>query len=93
MKNKTSMNRKQLEAILKRHAIDRELWAAWKALVFYGKRPSKVLSDELTYRFYHDRNYKKCFNTILTELSEAYWKEMGIKFPPKDWQPGCRKAG
>jgi len=92
MRNKTSMTRKQLEAILKQHAIDRELWPAWKALVFYGKRPSKVLkSDELTYRFWHGRAYKKCFNAIVTELSEAYYKAMGIRFPPKDWQPTKRQ--
>ena len=93
MKKKVDMSSKRLVAILTQHAIDRELWAAWKALVFYGKRPSKVLNnDELTYRFYHSRNYKRCFNAIMTELSEAYWKAMGIKFPPKDWQPSCRKA-
>jgi hypothetical protein len=86
MKKKVEMSAKRLSAILTQFAIDRELWAAWKALVFYGKRPSKVLSDELTYRFYNHPNYRKCLKAILTEVSEAYYKAMGIRFPPPEYQ-------
>lgn len=35
MKNKTTMTRKQLEAILNRHAIDKGFWPEMKSLVFY----------------------------------------------------------
>jgi hypothetical protein len=88
MKKKVDMTSKRLAAILTQHGIDKGYWPGMKALVFYGKRPA----DELRYRLKHVGNYVACLKAILTELSEAYWRETGIKFPPKDWQPACRKA-
>lgn len=88
MKKKVDMSSKRLGAILTQHGIDKGYWPGMKALVFYGKRPA----DELRYRLKHVGNYVACLKAILTELSEAYYKAMGIKFPPKDWQPACRKA-
>lgn len=88
MRKKVSMSSKRLVAILTQYRIDPELWEAWKGLVFYGKSPRRMLkSDTLTYRFYHGRQYRKCFNAIVAEISEAYYRESGIKFPPADWQP------
>ena len=80
---KVDMSSKRLEAILKQHAIDKRYWPEMKALVFYGKRPGSALLRRLR----NFGNYVECFNSIVTELSEAYWRETGIKFPPPDWQP------
>src|SRR3990172_3460779 len=88
MKKMVDMTSKRLAAILTQHGIDNGDCPAIKALVFYGKRPA----DELRYRLKHVGNYKRCLKAILTELSEAYYKAMGIEFPPANWQPGCRKA-
>ena len=89
MKKKVDMTSKRLAAILTQHGIDKGDCPAIEALVFYGKRPA----DELRYRLKHVGNYKRCLKAILTELSEAYYKAMGIKFPPPDWQcPANRKA-
>ncbi len=89
MKKKVDMTSKRLAAILTEHAIDKSDWAGIKALVFYGKRPA----DDLLYRLKRVRNYARCLNAILTELSEAYYKAMGIKFPPPDYQcPKRRKT-
>jgi hypothetical protein len=84
------MSAATLKGILVRHDIDPELWGAWKALVFYGARPSKELSPALTRRFYRAPKYRQCFNAILTALSEAYWEKIGIKWPPKE--PAARRA-
>ena len=84
MRNKTTMTSKQLEAILKQHAIDKGYWPEMKALVFYGKRPGA----DLLRRLHRVANYVECFNSILTELS----KPLMHRFPPADWQPACRKA-
>ena len=88
MKKKVDMTSKRLAAILTQHAIDKGDWPGIKGLVFYGKRPA----DELRYRLKHVGNYKRCLKAILTELSQEYYNAMGIKFPPPDWQPGCRKV-
>ena len=89
MKKKVDMTSKRLAAILTQHGIDKGDCPAIKGLVFYGK----PLADELRYRLKHVGNYKRCLKAILTELSEAYYKAMGIKFPPPDYQcPTCRKA-
>ncbi len=82
MKKLVDMTGKRLTAILAQHAIDKGDWPGIKELVFYGKPPA----DELRYRLKHVGNYKRCLKAILTELSEAYYKAMGIKFPPPDYQ-------
>jgi len=88
---KTDLSVETLEGILRQHHIDRRLWGAWKALVFYGTRPSRVLSCAWTHRFYNSPNYRQCFRAVVTEISTAYWDRIGIKWPPKNWrQP--RKA-
>ena len=88
MKKKVDMTAKRLAAILTQFGIDKGDCPAIKALVFYGKPPA----DELRYRLNHVGNYERCLKAILTELSEAYYKAMGIKFPPPDYQSPTRKA-
>ena len=87
MKKKVDMTSKRLAAILTQHGIDKGDLPGIKALVFYGNRPA----DELRYRLKHVGNYKRCLKAILTELSEAYYREVGIKFPPPDYQPPKRR--
>ena len=87
MKKLVDMTGKRLTAILAQHSIDKGDCPAIKGLVFYGKPPA----DELRYRLKHVGNYKRCLKAILTGLSEAYYKAMGIKFPPPDYQPPNRR--
>ena len=90
MKKKATvvMSSARLTAILKEQGIPRELWRGWKALV-NGKSVYRVLGEVLAYRFYHDRKYRKCFNAIIGEISAAYLKEVGISFPPPEYQAPC----
>jgi hypothetical protein len=83
-----SMTTGTLESILREHRIPALEWGEWSALVFQGKRPGAALLAHL-----RRGNRGAALNHILKDLSEAYYKEKGIRFPPKDWQPSCRKAG
>jgi hypothetical protein len=83
MKKKVDMSSKPLRELVTQFALEEGDWPGIKALVFYGKRPA----DGLRYRLKHVGNYKRCLKAIVTELSDAYYKAMGIKFPPPDWQP------
>ena len=71
-----------LEAILRQHRIPAREWGQWSALVYQGQRPGAALLAHL-----RQGNRGAALNHILTELSEAYWKETGIRFPPRDYQP------
>ena len=86
MKNKTTMTSKQLEAILKQHAIDRGFRGEMRNLVLYGKRPG----TELLRRLHNVGNCMACLDAILTELSKPVLRKH--KFPPQDWQPAHCKA-
>ena len=77
-----SMTTGDLEAILRQHHIPALEWGQWSALVFQGKRPGAELLAQI-----RRGNRGAAFNHILKDLSEAYYKEKGICFPPKDWQP------
>jgi len=81
-----SMTTGDLEAILRQHKIPAIEWGQWSALVFQGKRPGPELLAQL-----RRGNRGAALNHILTDLSEAYWKRTGIKFPPP--RPALRKAG
>ena len=85
---KADISEYRLEAMLAEHAIPRFYWEEVKALVIYGTRPAADLLHRLNYV----GNYKTFLKAVLTELSEAYYRAKGIKFPPKGWQPPCRKA-
>ena len=89
MKKLVDMTGNRLAEILTQHGIHKRDWPAIKGLVFYGKR----ITDRFRYRLRHVCNYKRCLKAIMTELSETYYKEMGITFPPPDYQcPKHRKA-
>jgi hypothetical protein len=81
-----SMTTGDLESILREHRIPALEWGEWSALVFQGKRPGASLLSHL-----RRGNRGAALNRILTELSEAYYKEKGIRFPPKDWHPTKRQ--
>ena len=74
-----------LEAILRQHHIPAREWGEWSALVYQGQRPGTTLLAHL-----RQGNRGAAFRHILKDLSEAYWRKMGIKFPPK--QTAMRKA-
>ncbi len=67
-----------LEAILRQHHIPAREWVEWSALVYAGQRPGATLLAHL-----RQGNRGAALNHILAELSEAYWRKTGIKFPPK----------
>ena len=86
---KAHVSEATLEAIFTEHKIPAFYWEELKALIHYGDRPQA----DLVHRLNHVGNYKACMKAILTVLSEAYYKESGIRFPPPGWQPGMpRKA-
>jgi hypothetical protein len=71
-----------LEAIMREHRIPAREWGQWSALVFEGKRPSATLFPRIR------RGNRGCaFKAILTAISERYFEEKNIRFPPPDWQP------
>ena len=74
-----------LEAILRQHHIPAREWGEWSALVYQGQRPGENLLALM-----RRGNRGAALNHILAELSEAYWRKTGIKFPPK--QPALCKA-
>jgi hypothetical protein len=79
---KTDMSDSTLESILLGNRVPAAEWNEWKALVFFGVRPSKPLLARL-----HRGNRKKAFDAILAELS----KGLEHRFPPADWQPSSRR--
>jgi hypothetical protein len=78
------MSSATLNSILTQHAIPRDSFGEWHALVFDGKRPSK----ELLRRLRNVGNYAAALQSILATLSA----QVQFKFPPKNWKPSCRKA-
>jgi hypothetical protein len=83
---KANVSAATLDALFTEHKIPAFFREELTDLVYYGTRPAA----DLLYRLKHVRNYRAWFNAMVTVLSEAYWKETGIKFPPPGWQP--RKA-
>ncbi len=81
-----SMTTGDLESIMREHNIPALEWGEWSALVFQGKRAGPTLLAHL-----RRGNRGAALKQISTELSEAYYKEKGIRFPPKDWQPTKRQ--
>ena len=84
---KADISECRLEAMLAEHAIPRFYWDEVKALVVYGTRPAA----DLVHRLNYVDNYKRFLKAVLTELSEAYYRAKGIKFPPQGWQPSSRR--
>ena len=78
------MTNATLESILTQHAIPLGYWPEMRALVFDGTRPSKGLLRRLR----RVAKYRRALDSILTELS----KQVRHVFPPRGWQPRCRKA-
>jgi hypothetical protein len=68
-----------LDAILRRHEINRKFWPEIHALVEEGRRPCK----ELRTRLKCVANYKDALDEILTELS----KPLDHKFSPPVTEP------
>jgi hypothetical protein len=78
-----SMSKRRLHAICRRFGIDTpELLRVWEGFVFYGKAPSKVMGLKAVDRFYCHPGYANCFHAVIRALSDAYFKEKGIRFPP-----------
>ncbi len=77
------MSNATLNSILTQHAIPRDTWAEWKALV-KGTRPS----NELLWRLRNVGNYAAALQSILIELS----KQVKHKFPPPGWKPSRNRA-
>ena len=75
------MSTATLESILTQHAIPRNCWGEWRALVFDGARPRK----ELRRRLRNVGNHAAALQSILIELS----KQVKHRFPPK---PSSRKT-
>ena len=72
------MSNATLNSILTQHAIPRDTWAEWKALVFKGTRPARNWR-----RLRNVGNYAAALQSILIELS----KQVKHKFPPEGWKP------
>ncbi len=85
-KKLVSMSKRRLHATCKRFGIDTpELLRVWEAFVLYGKAPSKVMGVKAVDRFYCHPGYANCFHAVIRALSDAYFKEEGIKFPPASY--------
>ena len=79
---KTNVSGDVIVGILRDHGIDSGEWEEWLALTLYGVRPSFVKSI-------HRGKRGKVLNVILTALSNAYYAERGIRFPPADYVAPC----
>jgi hypothetical protein len=73
----------QLECILLDSGVPVKHWTEWFDLVYYGIRPSDAARK--------CKGSAKALPAILTAISERYFKEKGIKFPPKGWKPSKRQ--
>jgi hypothetical protein len=85
LERKSNLPQLVLEGILWDNKIPVKHWADYFDLTYYGL----PLSDAA-------RNCKgraAAIKSIVTELSNRYFKEKGIRFPPPGWKPGMRKAG
>jgi hypothetical protein len=81
---KTDVSGDSIVAILRDCRIPAQEWEEWLALTLYGVRPSFAPSIRRG-------NRGRAFSLILTALSNAYFAEKGIRFPPPGWKPSKRK--
>ena len=87
MKNHApQLTRKQFNVICDEHNIPAKDRPALAGLVYYGKPVGKALHAKLDGRWRRSRKngvYAKCMEALLAALNA----NLGLKFPPKDWQP------
>ncbi|MGO9115855.1 MAG: hypothetical protein ACLP9L_42155 [Thermoguttaceae bacterium] len=72
-----------LEGILLDSKVPLKHWTEWFDLTYYGIRPSDAAR--------HCRGSATALSRILTAISDRYFQEKGIKFPPKGWTPSKRQ--
>lgn len=79
---KCNITREEIDGICKRfHVAPCHRQCFWR-LADEGR----IVSREFSRRLLGQRNYKRAYKALLTAMSDAYYQEMGIKFPPKDYQ-------
>ena len=85
---KCNIAREEIEGICKRfHVAPYHRQCFWR-LADEGR----IVSREFSRRLLGQGNYKRAFKAIVTAMSAAYYREKGIRFPPKDWHPGKSAA-
>jgi hypothetical protein len=83
LERKSNLNQLVLECILMDNGIPLSDWAEWFDLVYYGIAPS--------FSVRHCKGGAKALEAILKALSDEYFKEKGIRFPPKGWKPSRKQ--
>jgi len=88
-RGKCNIPREEIDGICKRfHVAPCHRQCFWR-LADEGR----IVSREFSRRLLGQGNYKRAIDAILAAMSAAYFKEVGIKFPPKDWRPAQNRAG
>lgn len=79
---KCNIAREDIDAICKRfHVAPCHRRCFWR-LADEGR----IVGREFSRRLFECGNYKRAYKAVLTAMSEAYYREMGITFPPKGYQ-------
>lgn len=79
---KCNIQREEIDGICKRfHIAPCHRQCFWR-LADEGR----IVSREFSSRLLGQGNYKRALKAILTAMSEVYYRKVGIKFPPKDYQ-------
>jgi hypothetical protein len=79
------MTRENLNRILANHAVPSRDRAAMARFVLGKKKPTRPVLQRLL-------GYGAAIKAILSALSEEYFRERGIRFPPPDYRPVSRSA-
>jgi hypothetical protein len=83
LERKCDLPQLELECLLLKAGVSVRYWPEWFDLTWYGIPPSKAAR--------HCKGSAQALPAILKAISDRYFKAMGIKFPPKDWQPSKRQ--
>ena len=70
------------DRLCRKHRLAARDVPALESLVYQGVAPS----DTLRHKLRKTANYAACLKAILQAMSEAYFKEKGIRFPPASYK-------
>jgi hypothetical protein len=72
-----------LECLLLKAGVPVDYWSEWFDLTWFGL----PMSDEAR----HCKGSAQALASILTAISDRYFKKLGIRFPPKGWKPSKKQ--
>jgi hypothetical protein len=80
---KCDLDQLTLECLLLKAGVPVRYWPAWFDLTWYGIPPSKAAR--------HCKGSAQALSDILTAVSNAYFKKLGVRFPPASYRPSKKQ--